>query len=126
MEELTKRNGKGMWLREVEKVLKRFGASLEWLTERMGQRDGEMDSIRQNGEMEEREKNILLRANKARSIEEVLEEVDVLIDVHFFNEFSGTKSSAFLKRITTNKNTFEMNLLKKTWRSSNCFPRTMK
>ena len=32
MEELTKRNGKGVWLREVEEVLKRFDASLEWLT----------------------------------------------------------------------------------------------
>ena len=30
MEEITKRNGKGVWFREVEKVLKRFGASLEW------------------------------------------------------------------------------------------------
>ena len=27
IEELTKRNGKGMWIREIEKVLKRFGAS---------------------------------------------------------------------------------------------------
>ena len=30
MEELTKRNGKGVWTREIEKVLKRFDASLEW------------------------------------------------------------------------------------------------
>ena len=36
MEELTKRNGKGMWLREIEKMLKRFDASLEWLMELIG------------------------------------------------------------------------------------------
>ena len=30
MEELTKRNGKGVWLREIEKALKRFDGSLEW------------------------------------------------------------------------------------------------
>ena len=35
MEELTKRNGKGVWKREIEKVLKMFGASIEWLIERM-------------------------------------------------------------------------------------------
>ena len=35
MEEATKRNGKGMCLREIEKVLKRFDASLEWLSERI-------------------------------------------------------------------------------------------
>ena len=29
MEELTKRNGKGVWPREIEKALKRFDASLE-------------------------------------------------------------------------------------------------
>ena len=30
MEELTKKNGKGIWMREIEKILKRFDASLEW------------------------------------------------------------------------------------------------
>ena len=35
MEELTKRNGNGVWLREIEKALKRFDASLEWLFERI-------------------------------------------------------------------------------------------
>ena len=45
MEELTKRNGKGMWLREVEKVLKRFDASLEWLGERIAMREAEMEKI---------------------------------------------------------------------------------
>ena len=36
MEEMTKRNGKGIRMREIEKVLKRFGGSLEWMTERIG------------------------------------------------------------------------------------------
>ena len=70
MEELTKRNGKGVRMREIENALKRFGASIEWLTERMGQRDGEMDSIRQNSEIEAHEKILLQRAKKARCIEE--------------------------------------------------------
>ena len=35
MEELTRRNGKGAWLREIEKVLKRFDMSLEWLMVRI-------------------------------------------------------------------------------------------
>ena len=126
MGELTKRNGKGVWMREIEKALKRFGASLEWLTERMGQRDGEMDSIRQNGEMEEHEKILALRSKKARSVEEVLEEVEILIDMHYFNEFSGARSSAFLKRILASQNTIEMNLLKRTWRTLNCTSKTLK
>ena len=39
MEELTERNRKGIWLRDVEKALKRFDASLEWLVERIDIRD---------------------------------------------------------------------------------------
>ena len=42
MEELTRQNGKGLWLREIEKVLKRFDASLEWLMERIALRDEEI------------------------------------------------------------------------------------
>ena len=30
MEELIKKNGKGVWMREIEKALRRYGASLEW------------------------------------------------------------------------------------------------
>ena len=36
MEELPKRNGKGMWLREIENVLNGFGASLEWFVGESG------------------------------------------------------------------------------------------
>ena len=35
MKELTKRNGKGIWIREIEKGLKRFDASLQLLMERI-------------------------------------------------------------------------------------------
>ena len=43
-----------------------------------------------------------VRRNKSydkrmNGIQEVLEEVDVLIDTHFFNQFFETKSSQFLK-----------------------------
>ena len=48
MEELTKKNGKGIWMREIEKVLKLFDASLEWLMERIDIRDEEMDTINEN------------------------------------------------------------------------------
>ena len=55
MEELTKRNGKGIWMREVEKVLRRFDASLGWLLERIQMRDDEIATIGRNAEMNERE-----------------------------------------------------------------------
>ena len=45
MEELTKRNGKGVWMREVEKILKRYNASLEWLIERIELREMAMQEI---------------------------------------------------------------------------------
>ena len=61
-----------------------------------------------------------------KCIDEVIEEVEVIIDTHFFNEFSETKSSAFLKRVIANKNAIDMRLLTKVWRSLNCTPKTMK
>ena len=120
MEELTKRNGKGVWIREIEKVLKRFDASLEWLMERIDTRDQEINATKQNDQVGEKEKTDVLRAKRTRSIEEVLEEVEVLIDTHFFNEFYETKSSLFLKRVIKNQNSIDTNLLKRTWRSLNC------
>ena len=56
MEELTKWNGKGIWMREIEKVLKRFDASLEWLMERIRMRDEEMERIRVNDQMDDSER----------------------------------------------------------------------
>ena len=126
MEEMTKRNGKGVWIREIEKVLKRFNSSLEWLMGIIAVRDEEMESIRQNEEMEERDKNMMLRAKKMKSMADVLEEVAVVIDMHFFVEFSQTKSSTFLKKVMDNQRTIDMTLLKKTWRTLNCTPKTMK
>ena len=51
MEEMTKRNGKGIWLREIEKVLRRFDASLEWLLERIQIREDEIVTIKQKDEL---------------------------------------------------------------------------
>ena len=45
MEELTKKNGKGVWLREIEKVLKRFEASLQWRLERIELREAAISEI---------------------------------------------------------------------------------
>ena len=59
-------------------------------------------------------------------IDDVLEEVEIVIDTHFFNEFSKTKSSIFLKRVSASQNAIEMKLFKKTWRMMNCSPKTMK
>ena len=78
--------------------MKRFDASLELLMERIAARDEEMDSLREKEEMYDREKNQMLQAKKIKSIAHVLEEVEAVIDVHFFDEFSKTKSSTFPKR----------------------------
>ena len=103
MEELTKRNGKDVWFKETEKALKRFDASLEWLLERIGMRDEEMNEIKQNAEMDESEKTLKLKAMKMKSIVDVIEEVEVLIDTSFFDEFSKKKSSLFLRKIMANQ-----------------------
>ena len=55
-----------------------------------------------------------------KSITDVLEEVDDLINIHFFNEFSETKSSLFLKKIVSNQSSIEVIPLKRGWRSLNC------
>ena len=68
-------------------------------------RDEEMRKIQQNGEMEASEKTHKLKAMRMKSIGDVMEEVEVLIDTHFFNEFSETKSSRFLKKIIANQST---------------------
>ena len=60
-----------------------------------------------------------------KSIVGVLEEFEVLIDTHF-DGFSKTKSSLFLKGVTKNQNVIETSLLKKTQRTLNPTPKTMK
>ena len=122
MEELTKRNGKGVCLREVEKVLKRYDASLEWFLERVKMRDEEIERIRLDTEIKESEKNQMLRAKRIRSIDDVLEEVEALIDTHFFNDFSETKSSMFLK-VISNQSVIDKRLFKRRWRTLNCTPK---
>ena len=57
-----------------------------------------------------------------KSIAEVLEEVEVLIDTHF-NAFSETKSSLFLKKVIANQNAIDLRLFKKSWRTLNCTPK---
>ena len=45
---VTKRNGKGVWLRENQKILKRFDASLEWVSERIAIREEEIEKTRKD------------------------------------------------------------------------------
>ena len=125
MEELTERNGRGIWLRELEKALKRFGASLELLKERIEKREGEIGKIRQDNGIQEGEKNQVLRAKRATSITEVIEEVEVIIDTHFI-VFYETKSCQFLKTVIACHGSIDARLFKKTWRSLNCSPKTFK
>ena len=84
------------------------------------------DEIGQNNEIGDKERSQMLRAKKCKSIHDVLEEVEVLIDTHFFNEFWETKSSQFLKKVIDNQGLIEMNTLKRTWMSLNCSLKTMK
>ena len=85
-----------------------------------------MDRIRADTKMEEREKSETLKAWRTKSIAEVLEEVEVLVDTHFFNEFSETKSSQFLKKDISHQSSIDLRLFRKTWRTLNCTPKTMK
>ena len=112
-------------MREKEKWLKRFDASLEWLSERIAMRDEENEKIRTDDQMEGRAKSEKLNAMKMKSVAEVLKEVEVLIDTHFFNEFSETKSSSFLKVISS-QSMFDVNLLNIIWRNLNHSQKTMK
>ena len=66
-------------MREMEKALKRFDASIERLLERITIREDEIEAIRKNCEIEEREKNKVLQAKRIKSIGDILEEVVVLI-----------------------------------------------
>ena len=76
--------------------------------------------------MDDREKDQMLRAKRIKSIEEVLEDVGALLDTHYFNEFCKTKSSLCLKRVIDNQSVIDVGLFKRTWRSLNCTPKTMK
>ena len=45
-------------MREIEKVLKWFDASLEWLIERIARRVEELDGIKRDDQIEESEKTL--------------------------------------------------------------------
>ena len=79
-----------------------------------------------NRPSEDREKKEVLKARKMKSSDEVLEEVDTVIDTYFFNEFSKTQSSSFLKLVIDNQNVIDTRIFKKTWRTLNCTPKTLK
>ena len=76
--------------------------------------------------MEQSEKTQVLRAKNMKSIDEVLLELEVLIDTHFFNELSETMSSGFLRKVITNQSSIDVRLFKRTWRTLNCTPKTLK
>ena len=97
--------------------MKKFDASLEWFLERVNLPDEEINTIKGNRELEESEKTQVLRAQRMKSINDVVEEVGVLIDTHFFNEFSETKSSLFLRKVISCQSTLDVRLLKKTGRT---------
>ena len=67
-----------------------------------------------------------MRAKRANGIADVIEEVDVLIDTHLFDDFTATKSSQFLEKVLANQSVIEVRVFRKTWRSLNCSPKTMK
>ena len=55
-----------------------------------------------------------------------MEEVEVLVDMHLFNEFAETKSSQFPKKVLANQGVIEVRVFMKTWRTLNCSTKTMK
>ena len=67
--------------------MKRFDAYLEWLMERIGLRDEEMDRIRVDDQIEDLEITQMLKM-RMKSVAEVLEEVGVIVDTQFFRVLS--------------------------------------
>ena len=52
-----------------------------------------------------------LKGMKNKSVDEGMEEVEILIDTHFFNELEETQSPTFLKTVIENQNAIERKLL---------------
>ena len=48
-----------------------------------------------------------------KSIADVHEDVEAVIDIHFFVEFSKTKSSTLLKKVMNTQNAIERSIFKK-------------
>ena len=98
MEELTKRNGKRMWPREIENDLERLGASLELLIELTSHfPDVEIDLVKWNGEMEDGEKRIMLRVKRSKNNRISLKK-EVLSDTHFNIGFFEESPRRFCRR----------------------------
>ena len=55
----------------------------------------------------------------------MLEEVEILIDTHHLNQFLGTKSSQFMKKVIAHQGSLELRLFNKTWKSLNWSPKTI-
>ena len=85
-----------------------------------------MDKIRLDEQMDESVMRETLKVLRMKSIADVIEEVEVLIDTYFFNRFSETKFSGFLRKVIANQSMIDMSLFKKTWRTLNCTPKTLK
>ena len=85
-----------------------------------------MRKTQQIGEVDEREKDWIIRAMKAKNIKDMLKEVEVPIDTIFYDEFLEMKSLLFLNKIVSNQGLVETRLLKKTRKATNCSPKTMK
>ena len=79
--------------------------------------DGEYQAGRSNGRVC---KDGTVKGLRMESIADVLEEVGDLIDTYFFNRFSETKSSEFLRKVIKNQGAIDTSLFKKTWRTLNC------
>ena len=99
--------------------------SLEWLMGRGETGYEDTETIRQNMEMEDSVKAKMLCTKRTKGIADVLEEVAVVIDMHF-NEFSETKSSQFLQKVMDNQGVIDTTLIRKTWTTLNCTPKTLK
>ena len=89
-------------------------------------RERDIELIEHDCEIEDCEKSEIIKAKRMKSVADIIEDVDVLIDTHFFDEFCKTKSSMFLKKIIANQSVTDTVLLKKIWRTLNCTPKTMK
>ena len=65
---------------------------------------------------------MIIKAKRMKSIADVLEEVEVLIDTLYFDDFSETKSSMFLKKIIGNQSVIDTRLPKKVLENIELYP----
>ena len=106
--------------REAPNLLRAFSSGL-WRESQCATKRLENKTGQQNPRGE---KNKMLRSKRMNGIAEVLEEVEFLIDTRL-NEFYETESSQFMKNVTC-QGWSDARIFKKTWRTLNCTPKTMK